>query len=71
VWLQAHHAATNAFIPLVARHSSVSSESLEAQVIAGELNAALATALEHFALRNVEGLSVNETIRRAVRIAID
>jgi len=71
VWLQAHHAATAAFVSLLARHLSVSPESLEAQVASAELNAALATALEHFVLRNAEGLSLNETIRRAVRFAID
>jgi AcrR family transcriptional regulator len=71
VWLQAHHDAALAFVPLVARHLSVSPESLEAQVTSAELNAALATAVEHFTLRNVEGLSLNETIRRAVLMAID
>jgi hypothetical protein len=71
VWLPAHHAATKAFITLVARHLTVSPESLEVQVTSVELRAALATAHEHFALRNVEGLSLNETNRRAVRVAID
>lgn len=71
VWLEAHHAAATAFVPLLARHLSLAPDGLEAQVASAELNAALATALEHYTLRNVEGLSLNETIRRAVRLAID
>jgi AcrR family transcriptional regulator len=70
VWLQAHHDAATAFVALLADHLCVSPESLEARVASAELNAALGAALEHFALRNVEGDSLHETIRRAVQIAV-
>jgi len=71
VWLQVHHEATTAFIPLVAAHLSISPESLEAWVTSAILNAALTTAVERFALDTPEVRTLNELISDVVRIATD
>lgn len=67
VWLQAHDDGVEALLPAVADHFQVPLDSFEARVKSAALNAALAIAIEEFALNNQLERSLTAILLDAVR----